>query len=598
MTKLFQLPDPATLLDAILPAVKDAGRMIWAEFHRDGGPRGSGSHATIDLEVERFLRHALLAAHPCDWRGEEMPRQITGHADIWAVDPQDGTRAFLQGHRGPAISIALLRHNLPVLGVVYAPTAPDDGGDLFLWAQGRTASRNGKPLPSLSPRPFGPTTVLAQNEQAGDYALSNHARYAPAGIRAIPSIAYRLALAASGEVDAAISLTHGLDSYDIAGGHALLIGVGGRLVQLDGSPVNHAYGSFAGCIGGSADVVDQVLRCKPQAGGKFQPRHAARPRHRSADPIMLDRAQGALLGLLAGDALGSQVEFLDPATIRARHPQGLRDLRPGGTWNLLVGQPTDDGEMALALARSLIASHGYDAKAAGAAYVAWGNSHPFDMGTTTRQGLAALAGRGRANLSSQANGALMRAAPIGIAAKGAPDRAAVWALQDATLTHPHPVPQAANAAFCAAIAVGVAGGNRQAMFDAAWAMGNMVPDAGAKVIRHCLRAAIDAGPADFMAQQGWVLIALQNAFHRLLAHQPLAQAICETVMQGGDTDTNAAICGALIGAVEGRAALPQLWQSQILGCRAVALPHVAHPRPPTCWADDAMDLAEALIAFA
>jgi ADP-ribosylglycohydrolase len=41
----------------------------------------------------------------------------------------------------------------------------------------------------------------------------------------------------------------------------------------------------------------------------------------------------------------------------------------------------------------------------------------------------------------------MRAAPIGIAAKGVPNRAGAWARADAALTHPHPVCQSANAAF-------------------------------------------------------------------------------------------------------------------------------------------------------
>ena len=82
------------------------------------------------------------------------------------------------------------------------------------------------------------------------------------------------------------------------------------------------------------------------------------------------------------------------------------------------------------------------------------------------------------------------------------------------------------------------------------------------------------------------------------AGTPLAEAIITTVAQGGDTDTNAAICGALLGAAEGRSALPVSWQSRILGCRALPLPHVTHPRPATYWPDDAMDLAEALLTFA
>lgn len=597
MTQDFHLPLPADLLDAVLASAERAGAMIRAEFHRVGGPRGSGSHAEIDAEVEAALRADLSALHPCDWRGEELARRMTGHPDVWAVDPQDGTSAFLKGYRGPAVSVALLRHGQPVLGVVYAPTAPDDRGDLIAWAEGRALTRNGQRVNRLSPRSYDATTVLALNEQAGDYAAINHSRFSPAGLRAIPSIAYRLALAAVGEVDAAISLTKGLDSYDIAGGHALLIGAGGVLVQADGAPVYHGRGSFAGCIGGAPEVVADVVRCRPQAGGPRVARKPARPAKREADPLVLDRAQGALLGLLAGDALGAQVEFLDAATIRSRHPQGVTELRAGGTWNLLAGQPTDDGEMALALARSIVAARGYDPAQAGAAYVAWGQSKPFDMGATTRAGIDALAGRGRANPQSQANGALMRAAPIGVAAKGVPNRAGAWARADAALTHPHPVCQSANAAFCAAIAVGVAGGDREAMFMAAYDFAIVHDGLEAEPVREVLRAAASSAPTEFMQNQGWVLIALQNAFHHLVAGTPLAEAVIKTVAQGGDTDTNAAICGALLGAADGRSALPVSWQSRILGCRALPLPQVTHPRPATYWPDDAMELAEALLTF-
>ena len=69
---------------------------------------------------------------------------------------------------------------------------------------------------------------------------------------------------------------------------------------------------------------------------------------------VLSQAQGCLLGQLAGDSLGSLVECEDAATIRAQYPQGVRELADGGVWNTIAGQPTDDSEMALALARSLV----------------------------------------------------------------------------------------------------------------------------------------------------------------------------------------------------------------------------------------------------
>ena len=136
---------------------------------------------------------------------------------------------------------------------------------------------------------------------------------------------------------------------------------------------------------------------------------------RGTDPRP-DRAHGCLLGQLAGDSLGSLVEFKGPGEIRRLYPEGVRDLEDRGTWNILAGQPTDDSEMALALARTLVARGSYDADAAEAVYRDWLDSGPFDCGETIRRGL-----QGNPNPHSQANGALMRISPLGIfGARGLP----------------------------------------------------------------------------------------------------------------------------------------------------------------------------------
>ena len=64
-----------------------------------------------------------------------------------------------------------------------------------------------------------------------------------------------------------------------------------------------------------------------------------------------------------------------------------------------------------------------------------------------------------------------------------------------------------------------------------------------------------------------MLIAFRNALYQLL-HAPSAEeGIVNTVMQGGDTDTNAAICGALLGAVNGLSAMPKRWIETLRNCR-------------------------------
>lgn len=573
------IPNPADLLGPIVEAVLQAGSLLRAEFHRPGGPRGAHGKAPIDVEIEERLREQLLALHACDWHGEEIPRSFRGTMDVWVVDPQDGTRAFLNGLRGSAISVALMREARPVLGVVYAPTAPDDGGDLFTWAEGLPLTRNGvriEPKLASSTGLYCFDTVLAMNEEAADYAAANHDRFAPASVLALPSIAYRLALAAVGEVDAAISLTRGLDPYDIAGGQALLHAMGGALVQLSGKTVSYdRHASYQGCVGGSSPIVSEVLRRNPGPGRRVE-RRPARPARRISSTVMLSRAQGVLLGQLSGDALGSQVEFMLPDRIRRLYPDDICNLQPGGTWDTLAGQPTDDSEMALALARTLVEKGEFDRPAIAQSYIDWARSGPFDIGGTTSRGIAALAGRGSPSVSSQANGALMRVSPVGIFAAGKPALAARLAREDAKFTHPHPVCQAASAAFAAAIAAGIAGADHRAM----WAIGfaHAGEDDGAAVVRACLERSLTEGPADFSHNQGWVLTALGNAFHRLYAGQSVGEALIETVMAGGDTDTNAAICGALLGAAWGRAHIPRRWRRLVLACRAVHGDDVRHPR--------------------
>ncbi len=102
---------------------------------------------------------------------------------------------------------------------------------------------------------------------------------------------------------------------------------------------------------------------------------------------IVDRAQGCLLGQLAGDALGSLVEFETPETIRRMYPGGVRELADGGTWDTLAGQPIDDSELALMLARTLVERGRYDREAARRAYVRWLESGPFDCGNTIAAGL-------------------------------------------------------------------------------------------------------------------------------------------------------------------------------------------------------------------
>jgi ADP-ribosylglycohydrolase len=120
-----------------------------------------------------------------------------------------------------------------------------------------------------------------------------------------------------------------------------------------------------------------------------------------------------------------------------------------------------------------------------------------------------------------------------------------------------------------------------------------------RVEKPLMKAILDAAdrkPADYMRQQGWVIIAFQNALYQLLHAKSLEEGVVDTVMCGGDTDSNAAICGALLGAVHGREALPKQWVEKVLNCRPMSgQANVRHPRPECFWPVDALHIARCLV---
>ncbi|MBN1673116.1 MAG: ADP-ribosylglycohydrolase family protein [Kiritimatiellae bacterium] len=611
-------------LQLAIETARSAGALLRAEFHRPNGPRGHGEKAPIDAETEECIRNALGSAYPSyGYRGEELgesKRPGDRGEHLWLVDPNDGTSTFLPGYRGSAVSIALLRAGEPVLGVVYAFAAPDDNGDLLAWAEGcGPLTRNGQPVTHALPRSLTPDSTVLLSASADMTPTANAEAVAPARFRALPSIAYRLALVAAGEGTATVCVS-APRGWDYAAGHALLLGAGGALLDAQGEPVRYTVDGESdcsgACFGGAAEVAAElaqrdwaaVLAGPELADERYPPAKPPAPGRAIANNAVLARAQGCLLGQLAGDSLGGLVEFQPPARIAQMYPNGMRKLIDGGVWDTLAGQPTDDSELALLLARTLVREQRFEPEAVARAYAWWYDSDPFDVGETTSTALwaamaaaengepVAAAAHAAADTTSESNGALMRISPLGIFGwRAAPDRLARWARADARLTHPHRICQDAGAVFTVTVAWAIANNpSPEATFRFAvdWVRTHKLrPKVGQAV-----QAARVEPPPDYLREPGWVLIALQNAFYQLLHADTLAAGVIDTVRRGGDTDTNAAIAGALLGAVHGRAAIPQQWQDRILTCRPIEeLPDVEHPRPQPLWPVDCLLLAEQLL---
>ena len=134
---------------------------------------------------------------------------------------------------------------------------------------------------------------------------------------------------------------------------------------------------------------------------------------------LVNRFRGALLGLAAGDALGTTLEFKSPGTFTK-----IDDMVGGGPFLLNAGEWTDDTSMALCLAESLIERQGFDPVDQLERYSRWAdsghlssNGQMFDIGMTVRAALNKFAltkepYSGSSHAQSAGNGSLMRLAPV------------------------------------------------------------------------------------------------------------------------------------------------------------------------------------------
>ena len=301
------------------------------------------------------------------------------------------------------------------------------------------------------------------------------------------------------------------------------------------------------------------------------------------DARALDRAIGCVVGAAVGDALGAPFEFLPGGVYRSRFPEPVPDgsagngeMIGGGAFDWEPGEFTDDTQMALVIAESLLANGRYDLDDIWHRWRAWARTSS-DVGATTATALRAddhREARDRhANLAWTAgNGALMRAFPLALATLRVDDeRARAVLLEQAAATHPHPA--AGWGAWFAVAAMRSAihdGGGASPARDAALAtierevavMGEHEPEHAPRFV-----AMLDAGwePADADVGNGSVWGCLAQAVWSLRRTDSYEDAVVGVVDLGRDTDTVACVTGALAGAVHGVGAVPQRWQRIVHG---------------------------------
>lgn len=284
------------------------------------------------------------------------------------------------------------------------------------------------------------------------------------------------------------------------------------------------------------------------------------------ESVSADRVRGILWGLVCGDALGSPLEFKSPHQLAAVYPEGVTDMVAGwgSTARRGKGEITDDSEMAIALLGSLLAARSYDRERTREAYLRWLRSEPADCGVTIAFALSC----NDYNAASEANGALMRIAPVAIASVLYPLDWQTACIKDARQTHINAKCVVANLAYVAALRDLLTGGDPESAWAAAWAMERAL---SSHALEARLLAAREKDPRYF-PQGGWVEIAFHCAFYWLLHAESYKQALLHIVNQLGDPDTNGAIAGALLGARFGAAGIPAAWKQAVLSAPAAGRP--------------------------
>lgn len=291
-------------------------------------------------------------------------------------------------------------------------------------------------------------------------------------------------------------------------------------------------------------------------------------------PIELDRAAGVLVAAAAGDALGAGYEFgatCEPNSVVMR--PGVLTGRRAGSW-------TDDTDMAVCIARVVADGGDLDTEdgleAVGAGFLEWYASHPPDIGNQTRavlssasepEGLAAAASTYQETRPEAAgNGSLMRTGPVALAHLGDDEALARAARGVSSLTHAHERAGDACVLWCVAIDRAIRLGRLDGVRDGI----DLLP-AGRRAEWTQTLDDAERLPLSDLWRNGFVVTALQAAWRAVVCtaqvHGParLEAALRAAVGIGGDTDTVAAIAGALLGARYGAAAVPFEWRYRLRG---------------------------------
>jgi myo-inositol-1(or 4)-monophosphatase len=254
------------LAEAVARAAAEAGARALARWRTDfrRWEKAPGHPVCdVDLEVDALLRERLAALLPdAGWLSEETMDNDARLARrrVWVVDPIDGTRDYLRGREGWAVSVALVEDGQPVIAVLDCPPR----AAVFRAEAGRGATLNGGRIRAATRTELVGARVPTEALPKADRDLTTV--YRP------NSIALRIAMVAAGEADLVATLRWGHE-WDIAAATLIAREAGAEISDALGQPLAfntrsaEAFGVLATARGLHDAAIDR-LRERAEAAAR------------------------------------------------------------------------------------------------------------------------------------------------------------------------------------------------------------------------------------------------------------------------------------------------------------------------------------------